>query len=221
MFKPCPHHPQRHLKHFATITNPVSMQYLALFVLLVFALVLPAQKPYFQQEVNFNISATLDDKAHTLTGAVDMEYINHSPDTLKEIWLHLWGNAFKNRRSAFCKQKLRTGSGRFYFSDEKDLGYFKNLDFSADGVKVVWKYDPSNPDIALLKLPKPLAPGARVHLRSPYLLKIPASFSRLGHVGTSYQLTQWYPKPAVYDPQGWHPMPYLDMGEFYSEFGSI
>ncbi|MEZ4985874.1 MAG: M1 family metallopeptidase [Saprospiraceae bacterium] len=33
-------------------------------------------------------------------------------------------------------------------------------------------------------------------------------------------MTQWFPKPAVYDKDGWHPMPYLDYGEFYSEFGS-
>ena len=31
---------------------------------------------------------------------------------------------------------------------------------------------------------------------------------------------QWYPKPAVYDKNGWHEFPYLDMGEFYSEYGS-
>ena len=36
-----------------------------------------------------------------------------------------------------------------------------------------------------------------------------------------YQVTQWYPKPAVYDQKGWHPMPYLDQGEFYSEFGNF
>ena len=44
---------------------------------------------------------------------------------------------------------------------------------------------------------------------------------RLGHIGQQYQLCQWYPKPAVYDATGWHPMPYLDQGEFYSEFGSF
>jgi aminopeptidase N len=33
-------------------------------------------------------------------------------------------------------------------------------------------------------------------------------------------ICQWYPKPAVYDRKGWHPMPYLDQGEFFSEYGS-
>ncbi|HRF27309.1 MAG TPA: hypothetical protein PKW54_08210, partial [Ferruginibacter sp.] len=34
-------------------------------------------------------------------------------------------------------------------------------------------------------------------------------------------ITQWYPKPAVYDKYGWHEMPYLDQGEFYSDFGQF
>jgi len=52
-------------------------------------------------------------------------------------------------------------------------------------------------------------------------VKLPIVFSRLGHSGKHYEITQWYPKPAVYDVDGWHPMPYLNMGEFYSEFGTF
>lgn len=43
----------------------------------------------------------------------------------------------------------------------------------------------------------------------------------MGHDGQTYNLTQWYPKPAVYDINGWNPIPYLNQGEFYSEFGSF
>lgn len=180
-----------------------------------------AQKPYFQQEVHYTIRVTLDDAKHTLKGDIDMEYVNHSPDTLREIWMHLWANAYKNRKTAFARQKLLEKNTRFYFTDDKYLGYFADLDFSVDGQKARWRFDKDNPDIALLTLDQPLPPGGRIRIATPLHLKIPASFSRLGHVGTSYQMTQWYPKPAVYDHKGWHPMPYLDQGEFYSEFGSF
>ena len=181
---------------------------------------LAAQTPYFQQEVNYTIQATLNDREHTLEAQIRIEYINHSPDTLREIWMHLWANAYANRNTAFCRQKLREGSARFYFAPDSTLGFFKNLDFSADGQRVAWRSRPDTPDIAVLQLARPLPPNGRVVISTPFFLKIPASFSRLGHVKTSYQMTQWYPKPAVYDNRGWHAMPYLDMGEFYSEFGS-
>ena len=40
-------------------------------------------------------------------------------------------------------------------------------------------------------------------------------------MGKHFEITQWYPKPAVYDKNGWHAMPYLNMGEFYSEYGTF
>ncbi|MDX1913624.1 MAG: M1 family metallopeptidase, partial [Saprospiraceae bacterium] len=190
-------------------------------VLLLLPLSLCAQQPYFQQEVNYTINARLDDSLHILEGQVAFQYINHSPDTLRELRVHLWGNAFKNRRSAFCRQKLRDGDAAFYFAEEHELGGYKKPDFQANGKKINWRYDPENPDIARLTLTDALLPGGQVHISTPFLLRIPASFSRLGHVETSYQMTQWYPKPAVYDHKGWHDMPYLDIGEFYSEFGSF
>ncbi len=178
-------------------------------------------KPYFQQEVNYKIKVALDDHEQTLTGNIEIEYINHSPDALSEIWMHLWGNAFKNRRTAFSKQQLRHGDAAYYFAADTLLGFYKNLDFAVNGQKATWKFDPENPDIAVITLAQPLAPGARLTLSTPFVLHIPASFSRLGHVEESYQITQWYPKPAVYDARGWHAIPYLNQGEFYSEFGNF
>lgn len=180
-----------------------------------------SQKSYFQQEAHYTISVTLDDRAHTLAGDLAFEYVNHSPDALSEIWLHCWPNAYASRRSAFNRQKLAQDDTEFHFAPDSARGGLERLDFTADGQKAAWQFDRDNPDIAMLTLPKPLPPGGRVRIATPFLLKIPASFSRLGHVGQSYQLTQWFPKPAVYDARGWHPMPYLDQGEFYSEFGSF
>lgn len=180
-----------------------------------------AQKPYFQQEVHYKIDVTLNDRAHTLNGSVEMEYINHSPDTLDFMYIHLWGNAYQSRNTAFARQQARVGDTKFYFAKDKDLGGYSGLSFTVAGQAAELTLQKDNPDIGILQLPQPLAPGARITIRTPFKLKIPASFSRLGHIEESYQITQWYPKPAVYDRDGWHPMPYLDMGEFYSEFGSF
>ncbi len=196
----------------------------SLFLILLFLFCygqINAQSSYWQQEVNYKIAVALDDSSHTISGTIEMEYINHSPDALDFIYLHLWGNAFKNRSTAFVQQQLRTGNTAFYFANEEDLGGYAGLNFTVNGQQARLEYDAQNPDIAKLYLPETLPSGARIFLASPFTLKIPASFSRLGHVGQSYQMTQWYPKPAVYDREGWHPMPYLDLGEFYSEFGSF
>jgi len=173
------------------------------------------QTNYFQQEVNYKIEVTLDDQNHELIGNIEMTYINNAPESLKEIYIHLWPNAYLNRKTAFAKQKIRQGDTEFYFSDKRQRGGFSNLNFTVDGKNLEIEYDPKNPDIGLLKLNNPLASGGTIIIKTPFTLKIPDSFSRLGHVGESYQLTQWYPKPAVYDQEGWHQMPYLDMGEFY------
>lgn len=189
-------------------------------VFLALTTAISAQAPYFQQQVNFMIDVKLDDVEHVLDGNVAMEYINNSPDVLNEIYLHLWANAFRDRNTAFNRQKVRDGSSKFYFAKEKDLGNYSGLEFTVDGVGATLTLQPDNPDIGLLTLPKALNPGEKIIIKSDFKLKIPASFSRLGHVGESYQMTQWYPKPAVYDRDGWHAMPYLDMGEYYSEFGN-
>lgn len=185
-----------------------------------FALHLQAQKEYFQQEVNYKIKVQLDDQAHMLNGYIEIEYINNAPETLDFLYFHLWPNAFKDQSSAFAKQQRIFGSNKFFFADEEDRGYIDQLNFTINETAVKWDFYDENPDIAKVILNQPLASGEKLTIQTPFRVKIPASFSRLGHEGQSYQITQWYPKPAVYDRDGWHPMPYLDMGEFYSEFGN-
>ncbi|MBT7520016.1 MAG: M1 family metallopeptidase, partial [Candidatus Marinimicrobia bacterium] len=188
------------------------------FLFLTFVL---SEKDYFQQHVAYDISVELDDKAHTLSAYEKIIYTNNSPDTLNFIWFHLWPNAYKNDSSALAKQFLRLGSTRFKYTKEKDRGYIDSLDFSIDGIDTEWQFHTNWIDVAKVTLPKPLPPKGTVTIETPFFIKLPEVISRLGHTGKHYEITQWYPKPAVYDKDGWHPMPYLNMGEFYSEFGSF
>ncbi len=198
------------------------LKYVIIFVVtMCYGQLLYSQSTYFQQDVDYKISVTLIDSIHVIQGNISIDYTNNAPSALNEIYIHLWGNAFKTRTTAFAKQQIRTGSTKFHFSDEEEYGYYDQLDFKVDGKAVNWSLDEEDVDIALLNLNVPIEPGQTIQISTPLKLKIPASFSRLGHVGTSYQMTQWFPKPAVYDQNGWHQMPYLNMGEFYSEFGDF
>lgn len=179
-----------------------------------------AQKKYFQQEVNYEIDVQLDDENHILRAFESFRYINHSPDTLSFIFIHLYPNAYKNDRTAFTKQKVESGDTKFYYSKENDRGFIDSLNFRANDFPINMRYYNTYEDIAVLELVSPLIPGDSVTITTPFRVIIPKNFSRLGHEGQTYQITQWFPKPAVYDRDGWHPLPYLDQGEFYSDFGS-
>ena len=189
------------------------------FILLLVQFLYGNGNPYFQQMVKYEIDVTLNDSAHTLSAFERLEYTNNSPDTLEFIWFHLWPNAYKNDSTAFAKQQTKSGSRRFADSDEEDRGFIDSLDFFVDGIKAKWETHNDWIDVAKIMLPNHLLPGKSVIIETPFFIKLPLVFSRLGHSGKHYEITQWYPKPAVYDHKGWHPMPYLNMGEFYSEFG--
>ena len=176
---------------------------------------------YWQQQVNYTILVTLNDTAKTLDGYVSMQYSNNSPDTLHFIWFHLWPNAYKNDQTAFSDQFLENGRKDFYFSDEDKRGFINRLDFKVDKITAATEDHPQHQDIVKLLLPAPLPPHASVNIETPFHVKLPFNFSRGGYIGQSFQVTQWYPKPAVYDRKGWHEMPYLDQGEFYSDFGDF
>ncbi len=179
-----------------------------------------AQK-YFQQEVNYSIDVTLNDKLHELNAFETVEYINNSPDTLSFLFFHLWPNAYSSNNTELGKQLFSLKGKEKLFNDPELKGYIDSLDFKIDGRLVQWNLLPGFPDICKISLNTALQPGDSIIITTPFHVKLPEGVSsRLGHIGESYQISQWYPKPAVYDNSGWHQMPYLEQGEFYSEFGS-
>lgn len=150
----------------------------------------------------------------------EMVYTNNSPDTLKYLYIHLWPNAYKNDHTPFERQLDKNGNTSFYYSKTKDKGYIDSLQFTIDGQAADHYSSDNAPDIARIDLQHPLLPGKSITITTPFKVKIPRVFSRMGHTGQAYYISQWFPKPAVYDEKGWHPISYLDQGEFFSEYGS-
>ena len=177
---------------------------------------------YFQQEVHYTIHVSLNDRLHELNAFETIEYINHSPDTLHFLYFHLWPNAYSNNNTDLAGQLFQLYGKQRLFNDPELRGFIDSLDFEVNDKKVIWELLPGQPDICRINLEIPLIPGDSLRITTPFHVKLPKGVSsRLGHIGESYQISQWYPKPAVYDRNGWHPMPYLDQGEFFSEFGTF
>ena len=174
----------------------------------------------WQQQVDYVIEVKLDDVNHLLAGDIAFTYTNNSPQTLSEVYMHLWPNAYKNNSTAFAKQMQENGDLDFYYAKESERGFIDQLAFMANGVPLVVK-PTNNIDVVSMQLAMPIKTGEQVTISTPFTVKVPKVFSRLGHENQDYFITQWYPKPAVYDVNGWNAMPYLNQGEFYSEFGSF
>lgn len=195
------------------------------FLLIILIVSLPKlvmSQSYWQQEVNYIIDVKLDDVKHQLRGNESFEYTNNSPNSLSEIKIHLWANAYKNSKTALGKQNYESGNTILNFGNDSLKGWIDSLDFTVNGIKANWSLDEKHIDICTITLNKPLLPGEKITISTPFIVQIPSGkISRLGHVEQSYQITQWYPKPAVYDAAGWHAIPYLNQGEFYSEYGSF
>jgi len=177
---------------------------------------------YFQQDVKYTIHVKLNDTKHELSADETILYTNNSPDSLPFLYFHLWPNAYKNNSTALAKQLLENGKTFFYYADDSLRGYIDSLDFKVNDKTVRWNLDEKNIDICKIILNEPLKSGESITITTPFHVKLPDSrISRMGHDGQSYQVSQWFPKPVVYDANGWNQMPYLDQGEFYSEFGTF
>jgi hypothetical protein len=206
--------------YISCVKKPSTVQKPAL-LLLFCGLQSIAFSQYWQQRVDYTIDVSLNDKEKTIEAFEKLVYTNNSPDTLHFIWFHLWPNAYKNDKTAFSDQMLDLGNTNFYFSNENQRGYVNRLDFKVNGITSKTEDHPQYIDVIKLLLPTPLPPHEQITITTPFHEKLPYNFSRGGYDGETFQLTQWYPKPAVFDLSGWHPMPYLEQGEFYSEFGSF
>lgn len=192
-----------------------------LFVLLMSALNTLAQQNYWQQQLTYTINATLNDSEKSITGFETIVYKNNSPSTLNFIWFHIWPNAYKNDSTALIQQ-IKNDKDRSKKMENYGVGSIEGLSFKVNEMPAQTEPHP-NPryiDIIKVLLNKPLITGDSVTISTPFKVSLPPYFSRSGYADGEFMVCQWYPKPAVFDKNGWNEFPYLDMGEFYSEYAN-
>lgn len=177
---------------------------------------------YWQQRASYSIVATLDEAGQRLRATGTLVYVNHSPDTLREFYVHQYLNAFRPG-SRWSEVDEREGRVRFQHLPDPDHAYER---FTAvptfDGVPVQPEY-PGAPDSTVVRfaLPRALPPGDTLRVRFAWDARPSTLPRRQGRRGRSWDFAQWYPRVAVYDRRGWNPNPLVPAGEFYGEFGDF
>jgi hypothetical protein len=191
---------------------------------------------YWQQKVDYDIRARLDEAAKTVSGQARITYRNHSPDALPYLWLLLDQNNYKRdsiseltrtvsgndislvdvRRAkrfqtwegGFTIRTVRDGSGRALAFTVVDSLMRIELPqaVAANGGTTVFEIEWSFP----------MVENKVVGGRSGY-----ECFTAKGEDGNCiFQGAQWFPRLAVYsDYEGWHNKAFIGSGEFTLEFG--
>jgi phage FluMu protein Com len=201
------------------------MKFLALLFLVVVSLPSIGQREYWQQRVEYTMEVSLDDATHRVNGNQRLVYFNNSPDTLAKVYYHLYFNAFQpgsmmDVRSRNLPDPDRRVMDRISKLKEYEIGYQHIQSLKQDGKDVSYKV---NGTILEVTLNKPILPKSKTVFEMKFESQVPQQIRRSGRnnrEGISYSMTQWYPKLAEYDYQGWHAYQYVAR-EFHGVWGDF
>ncbi|MFP4548665.1 MAG: M1 family aminopeptidase [Fidelibacterota bacterium] len=173
---------------------------------------------YHQNYVHYHIDVTLNDAKHYLSGKETIVYYNNYPDTLNRIYLLLYPNAYRDNTTHFARQQKKYGKTKYLNAEHYQRGFISIDSLTVNRIESDILIPEDSITTGYIQLDEPLLPQDSVVIYSEWQVKIPESFSRMCHSGQKYYISQWFPKIPVYDHDGWHPYPYLSIGEFYYEF---
>jgi hypothetical protein len=187
---------------------------------------------YWQQRVNYTITAALDTATHTVSGRETIRYTNHSPDSLRYVWFQTDQNIYAagSRGSYINPSDARWSAGGFRGG------------YTITNLAALRGAEPGHGDTPIRRTPlattangtllradldRPLPPGGSVTMELAFSFQVPEHGSdRMGRErfpeGWLYEIAEWFPRLAVYDDvRGWNTEQYLGQGEFYLEYGDI
>ncbi len=181
------------------------------------------------QHARYRIEARLDPSTHRVSGQEQVVYLNHSPDTLRQLAVHLRQNAFAagnpRRQSAPITGGMRLDrvavGGRVLAPPDTGVAAVPITDMARRDRAAAGEYVVDG-TVAWIPLTTPVLPGDSVALDVTWSYTPPPAPSdgRQGREDDVYFMGYWYPQVAVYDDvNGWVADPYLLEAEFYMDPG--
>ena len=185
---------------------------------------------YWQQHVDYTMDVSIDVKSFQYSGTQKLVYTNNSPDTLNRIYYHLFFNAFQpgsemdirlqNITDPDSRMMTANQTSRIAALNESEMGYLHPVSLKQDGQTVSFLEEET---VLVVDLVNPIPPGGKTTLDMDFKGQVPLQVRRAGRnssEGVALSMSQWYPKLAEYDFEGWHADPYIAR-EFHGVWGDF
>ena len=178
---------------------------------------------YWQQDVHYRIAANVDEQTDMVSAKMELSYWNNSPDTLYEVFFHLYQNAFQpgSFHDLFDQGNGHKHTFGKYEADGKGT---EVLSLTLNGQEAKQELD----NTILRVVPnKPILPNSTTEFKIEF-----KTYFDQGSMGrrmkkfssgdfTHFDGVHWYPRISVYDPKfGWTTDQHLG-SEFYGDFGTF
>ena len=192
---------------------------------------------YWQQAVDYQMDVVMDAKKYQYQGTQELVYTNNSSDTLRKVYYHLYPNAFQpgsemaeradNIKDADARMVKKTKvdgkevkENRIQNLKPDETGYLNINNFKQDGIDANTK---TTGTILEVVLAKPILPHSKTTFTLNFEGQVPVQIRRSGRnnaEGVEFSMSQWYPKIAEFDFEGWHADPYIAR-EFHGVWGNF
>ncbi len=192
---------------------------------------------YWQQKADYKMEVSMDVKTYQYQGKQTLLYTNNSNDTLRKVFYHLYNNAFQPGSEMDMRlQSIKDPDGRMVdkvkIGDKEskesriaklqpnEMGYLHIANFKQDGIPITAKEVET---ILEVTLSKPILPGKSTTFTLDFEGQVPVQIRRSGRnnkEGIALSMSQWYPKMAEFDFEGWHADPYIAR-EFHGVWGNF
>ncbi|MBD8017241.1 M1 family metallopeptidase [Kaistella pullorum] len=196
----------------------------------IFGLTAAQQGPYYQQFAKYKMDIDVDAPNFTYKGNQTITYTNNSPDELKVVYFHLYWNAFK--RGSMMDQRVqnqgKNGDGRLQREGVSRLASIPEGEEGAQNIRWIrqngkdLKFEVQE-TIMKVVLHTPIKPNSSTTFSMEWDAVIPHQIRRAGRnnrEGIDMTMTQWYPKIAEYDYDGWATFDYIGR-EFHAPFADF
>ncbi len=190
---------------------------------------------YYQQHISYDMNIDVDVKKYQYKGSQTIEYTNNSPDVLKKVFFHLYLNAFQP--GSMMDQRIQymggEADGRMTTQEKGEVvSRIQSLSAEDQGYQKIKVLKQNGKDLKFhikgtlmeVELAEPIAAnGAKTTFSMEWEAQVPEQIRRSGkrnREGIELSMTQWYPKMAEYDYEGWHTWEYVQR-EFQGVFGDF